>query len=131
MSEELGKKIQDMFQTIYEAADKKHMRQLKRDMFKCGHDCLDDKNSARQAERCIEDCGRPMHKAMNNVQNEINVFQGRIDRCLMDCQDSARSIKQEAEAKHVFEACAEKCVKKFIPLVPDVIKQINEAVTKN
>lgn len=44
-------------------------------MFKCGYDCLDDKNTVKQAEKCIDDCGKPMHRAMTIVQNEVNVFQ--------------------------------------------------------
>lgn len=48
---------------------------FQRQMFKCGYDCLDDKNSVKQAEKCIDDCGRPIHKAMNVVQNEVNSFQ--------------------------------------------------------
>lgn len=44
-------------------------------MFKCGHDCLDDKNSMKQAEKCIDECGQTMHLAMNTIQTEINAFQ--------------------------------------------------------
>lgn len=44
-------------------------------MFKCGHDCLDDKNSIKNAEQCIDDCGRTLHKAMNLVQKEATTFQ--------------------------------------------------------
>lgn len=57
-------------------------------MFKCGIDCLDDKNDIKQAERCIDDCGRPMHKAMNIVQAEVNSFQvsERYPDCKLDCQ---------------------------------------------
>ena len=108
-------------------------------MFKCGLECLDDKNSVRQAEKCIDECGVPMHKAMNIVQAEVNSFQvsiyssdtllsynslgdltevntnhglslqGRIDRCLMDCQDGVRNERDEAKAKKLFEDCAESC----------------------
>ena len=48
-----------------------------RHMFKCGHDCLDDKNTTKQAERCIDDCGQTMHQAMNILQNEATAFQVR------------------------------------------------------
>lgn len=75
MSDELGNQIQGMFKTIYDASDLKYLRPIKRQMFKCGHDCLEDKNTVKQAEKCIDDCGRPMHKAMIIVQKEINAFQ--------------------------------------------------------
>lgn len=38
-------------------------------------ECLDDKNSIKQAEQCIEDCGQVMHLAMNTLQSEITAFQ--------------------------------------------------------
>lgn len=101
-----------------------------RQMFKCGQDCLDDKNSSKQAEQCIDDCGRTLHQAMNLVQKEVTTFQGKIDRCLMDCQDDVRNERDEVKAKRLFEGCAEKCVKKFSPVVPDVVKSICEGLDK-
>uniref|UniRef100_A0A6G1S8Y1 Protein FAM136A n=1 Tax=Aceria tosichella TaxID=561515 RepID=A0A6G1S8Y1_9ACAR len=130
MTEELGNQIQGMFKSIYDAADLKYMRPIKRHMFKCGYDCLDAKNTTKQAEECITECGRPMHIAMEIMQAEINTFQGRMDRCLMNCQDDVRNEKEEATAKRLFEGCAEKCVKSFVPAVPDVIKTLCEKLDK-
>jgi len=121
-------------------------------MFKCGHDCLDDKSTVKQTESCIEECGQTMHKAMNLVQTEVNSFQvrikrgqlwrssqysetnlltlfrilsqGRIDRCLMDCQDSVRNERDETKARRLFDDCAGQCVKKFVPVVPEIVKSI-------
>lgn len=53
-------------------------------MFKCGHDCLDDKNTTKQAEHCIDDCGATMHKAMGLVQKEVNSFQVCISSLSLD-----------------------------------------------
>lgn len=130
MSEELGNQIQGMFKNIYEAVDLKYVRVFKRQMFKCGHDCLDDKNSIRQVDKCVDDCGRGLHKAMSFIQQEVNNFQGKIDRCLMDCQDEVRSEKDEQKAMRLFEGCAEKCVKKFVPQVPDVVKSLSVGLDK-
>lgn len=130
MSEELGSQIQDMFRNIYDAADRKYMRPIKRQMFKCGIDCMDDKYSVKQAEQCIDDCGQTMHQAMNILQTEANAFQGRIDRCLMDCQDQVRNERDEAKAKRTFDGCAEKCVNQFAPTVPEVVKNLCEKLDK-
>lgn len=48
-------------------------------MFAGAIECLDDKNSVKQAEKCIEESGKPLHAAMNIVQNEINTFQVRFE----------------------------------------------------
>lgn len=95
-------------------------------MFSCGLECLDDKNSVKQAENCIDNCGRVMHTAMNIVQKEVNSFQGRIDRCLMDCQDSVRHTKDESVAREKFDKCSDACIMKFISVVPEVVKSLTE-----
>jgi hypothetical protein len=130
MAQELADQVQGMFKSIYEAADLKYLRPLKRNMFACGIDCLDDKNSVKQAERCIDSCETNMRTAMTIVQKEVNAFQGRIDRCLIDCQDSVRNEKDEAKARLKFDDCAEVCVKKFIPAVPEVVKSLCESLEK-
>lgn len=48
---------------------------FQRDMFKCAHGCLDDTKKPLDAERCIDDCGATLQKAMTVVQNEVNAFQ--------------------------------------------------------
>lgn len=52
-----------------------HTISKQRNMFKCGLNCLDDKNSVKQAEQCIDDCGHTMQLAMNTLQTEITAFQ--------------------------------------------------------
>lgn len=130
MSEELGNQIQTMFKTIYESVDLRYMRVIKRHMFKCGYDCLDEKNSAKQAEQCVDSCGQTMHHAMTILQTEANAFQGRIDRCLMNCQDDVRNEKDETKARKSFDACAEKCVVQFTPVVSEVVKVLSEKLEK-
>lgn len=44
-------------------------------MFKCASDCLDERNTSKQAEKCIDDCGSNVHKAMTLLQKEMNSFQ--------------------------------------------------------
>lgn len=128
--EEIGRKMQNMFSSIYEAIDLKYMRPMKREMFKCAHDCLDDRRKPKEAERCIDDCGKHIATAMTTVNNEVNAFQGRIDRCLMDCQDLVRNEKDESKGRMIFDNCADKCVNKFVPIVPDVIKIMCEKLDK-
>lgn len=126
MESDLAGQVQAMFKTMYEAADRKYIRPIKRQMFQCGIGCLDDKNTVAKAEDCIENCGQTMKQAMFIVQTEVNAFQGRIDRCLMNCQDDVRHQKDEAKARQLFEGCAEKCVKEFNPVVPEVVKVMTE-----
>lgn len=56
--------------------------------------------------------------------------QGRIDRCLMNCQDDVRNERDEATAKRIFDSCAAKCVAQFNPVVPEVVKTLCEKLDK-
>lgn len=60
----------------------------------------------------------------------LSQLKGRIDRCLMDCQDSVRNEKDEDRARKLFDGCAERCVVRFVPVVPEVIKTLCEALEK-
>lgn len=48
----------------------------------------------------------------------------------MDCQDSVRNEKDEDRARKLFDGCAERCVVRFVPVVPEVIKTLCEALEK-
>jgi hypothetical protein len=48
----------------------------------------------------------------------------------MNCQDDVRNEKDEATAKRLFDSCAEKCVKNFVPAVPGVIKALCEKLDR-
>jgi len=42
----------------------------------------------------------------------------------MDCQDSVRNERDETKARRLFDDCAGQCVKKFVPVVPEIVKSI-------
>lgn len=48
----------------------------------------------------------------------------------MDCQDSVRNEKDEEKARKMFDSCAERCVVRFTPIVPEVIKTLSESLDK-
>lgn len=48
----------------------------------------------------------------------------------MDCQDNVRNERDETKAKRHFEECADNCVKKFVPVAPEVIKSVCENLDK-
>lgn len=48
----------------------------------------------------------------------------------MDCQDSVRNEKDEDKARRLFDSCAERCVTKFVPVVPEVIKTLCKGLEK-
>lgn len=130
MSEELEAKIEKLFANIYLSTDLKFMRPFKRQMYRCGIDCLDDKNELKDIDSCIQTCGKTIHEAMGILTKEGGAFQQQLDRCLTDCQVEVRNEKDDMKAKSRFDVCADKCLAKFTPLSLDVIRTIDEKLDK-
>lgn len=75
-----------------------------------------------------------MKQAQNAIQNEMNQFQGRIQRCSMDCEDRARdkfpsiNANSSTREKENFEkeimSCMTLCVDKHIALLKTISVKI-------
>lgn len=48
----------------------------------------------------------------------------------MDCQDGVRNEKEEEKARRLFDGCAERCVQRFVPIVPEVIRTLCQGLEK-
>ncbi|KPJ21320.1 Protein FAM136A, partial [Papilio machaon] len=61
------------------------------DMHRCAAKCCDDpQTSLERVHGCIDNCTTSLNQANEYVQGEINHFQNRLQRCVMDCNDAAR-----------------------------------------
>lgn len=107
-------------------------------MFRCAAKCCDDKDmSVSSVQRCIENCGAPLHSAQKYVESEFNHLQDRLQRCIMTCNDTIRDkmgsgANQSEVSKYTkdFEICAEKCVDSHLDIVPNTLKKIKEVLKK-
>ncbi|XP_026316260.1 protein FAM136A-like [Hyposmocoma kahamanoa] len=106
------------------------------DMHRCAARCCDDQaTTLERVHGCIDSCTSSLNQANNYVQGEINHLQNRLQRCVMDCNDSARdklgsSPNQETidKATIQFENCAIKCVDKHIALIPSLMKTMKSVL---
>lgn len=54
------------------------------DMHHCAAKCCEDKTaSIESVQRCVEKCSLPLTKAQRYVHNELESYQGRLQRCVM------------------------------------------------
>lgn len=107
-------------------------------MHLCAAKCCENQTASLDSvQGCVERCSLPLTRAQNYVQNELQYFQKRLQRCVMDCNDSVRdrmpaspSNEDISKFTNEFEKCAKVCVDKHIGLLPNIVKQIKAALGK-
>ncbi|KRT81364.1 hypothetical protein AMK59_6220, partial [Oryctes borbonicus] len=107
-------------------------------MHRCAAKCCDDNSvSLETVQRCVENCGNPLTKAQGYVQKELEGLQNRLQRCVMDCNDTVKdkmgpnpSDSEINKYTLMFENCAIKCVDKHLELIPTVMKAMKTVLTK-
>ncbi|XP_018912183.2 protein FAM136A [Bemisia tabaci] len=103
-------------------------------MHLCAAKCCQDKsNTYEDTQRCVQLCSEPLNNVKRFVEAEFKTFQNRVDRCLMDCNDSIQDSMgpdpSPAEIQtHVkaFEKCAEKCLESHAGLVPKFLEKVKQ-----
>lgn len=107
-------------------------------MHLCAAKCCENTSSSMDTvQNCVERCSLPLNRAQNYVQNELQYFQKRLQRCVMDCNDSVRdrmpaspSNDEITKFTNEFEHCAKQCVDKHVGLLPNLLKTIKNALGK-
>lgn len=60
-------------------------------MHRCAAKCCDNTSvSLESVQRCVENCGNSLTKAQGYVQKELENLQNRLQRCVMDCNDTVK-----------------------------------------
>ncbi|KAK7010885.1 protein FAM136A, partial [Biomphalaria glabrata] len=106
------------------------------DMYQCSAKCCQDsKASLEDVQRCIDNCSKDVNKAQAYLQNEIEIFQNRLQRCAMSCQDKIRdelpakpSDRDVEKTRHTLEKCVIQCADKHVELVPALTKKMLETL---
>lgn len=60
-------------------------------MHRCAAKCCENKEvSLERVQKCVEACSGPLNAAQTYVQKEFEGLQNRLQRCVMDCNDSIK-----------------------------------------
>ena len=89
-----------------------------------------DLASRAQIDQCIQKSQVSMQIAQNIISNEMQQFQQRIERCMMDCQDSVRdaNYKSEDAQNKAFYSCATSCMDKNMALLKSTQARIEKEI---
>ena len=85
--------LQKQLEQFTDSLDKTTFRPLQKKTFDCSSKCCDDtKQSHETFQRCIQNCAATMQEKETVVNNELQIFQQKVQRCAQTCNDKAQSF---------------------------------------
>lgn len=107
-------------------------------MHLCAAKCCEDRQSSIESvQKCVEKCSLPLTRSQRYVHQELEGFQGRLQRCVMDCNDQIKdkmppnpTDSDITKYTGQFERCAVKCVDKHVDIIPNMLKTIKAVLSK-
>ncbi|XP_067656902.1 protein FAM136A-like [Haliotis asinina] len=136
--EDIQARVQKAVHESVAKIDIECLRKMQADMHRCSVKCCENtKAGLEETQNCLEKCAIPVNKAQNYLHKELQMFQDRLQRCAMDCQDKIRdkvtANTTEAEAnkyRSELEACVVKCGNVHVDMLPGMMKKIQGVLNK-
>ena len=89
--EQLNRKLQTAVDTMLQSIDANKMRPMQKKTYLAMAACFDNKTaSSQQIESCLNSSSHGVKVSQQIIQQEMNQFQSRLQRCAADCEDSVR-----------------------------------------
>jgi hypothetical protein len=129
----LQRKLQDAVNTMMEDIDKKRLRIMQKNIYLKMASCCDIDNPNNR-EECLQRTTIPIQKAQQLIQNEMNSFQNRLQRCSMACEDDVKDkfdITNEKDMDKIQKYhlnCASQCVDKQLSLLKGIQSKIEKDI---
>ncbi|XP_005094393.1 protein FAM136A [Aplysia californica] len=131
-------RVQEAISKMVNTLDTGCLRKMQVDMYNCSAKCCENpKYSLDEVQKCIEDCSLDVNRAQAYLQNEIESFQNRLQRCAMSCQDKLKdqmpvqpSDADVQRGRSSLEQCVVQCADSHVGLVPDLTKKMLETLKK-
>ncbi len=139
----LNAKLDGKAKSMLDEIEKIHVRPLARKSYLCAASCYDKAGktgSSDQIQHCIQTCQMPFQQAQSYINSEIQQFQDRLTRGMMQCNDEARDAmystsgnsnssnnnnNNEAVAK-CFTTCVDKHIQVLDTMKSRIITQIKQ-----
>ena len=89
--EQLNRKLQSAVDDTIKSIEIGKMRPMQKKTYLAMAACFNNINSSsQQIESCMEASSRGVKISQQIIQNEMNQFQARLQRCVADCEDTVR-----------------------------------------
>ena len=138
-ADQLQRKLQDAVDAMLEAVDKERMRPMQKATYLKMAACFDSRTAtSAQIENCMQNSSQRVQISQQIIQQEMNAFQGRLQRCMADCEDAVRdkfpnlgsNQSQYDQAQSQLLTGMSSCVDKHLALLKSVKAKIESEVDK-
>ena len=101
-----------------------HTSPYQKAAFLCQAKCTDMKGPQEEMHMCLQKCGEPIAKHEASVMGELQQFQNRVQRCVVQCQDKQAGTNTPDTKK--YEKCVGECAvfyqKELAAMKPKLMK---------
>ncbi|XP_045472747.1 protein FAM136A-like [Harmonia axyridis] len=139
MVEEQRQRIEQEMTKMINELDLLYIRKIQGDMHRCAAKCCDNnKISLEGVQKCVENCSTTLNWTQNYVQTNLNMFQNKLQRCVMDCNDDIKvkmgpnpNDSEVDKFTALFENCAKNCVDRQMEYLPSLLKKMKRDIAEN
>ncbi|KAL3138190.1 hypothetical protein ABBQ38_005414 [Trebouxia sp. C0009 RCD-2024] len=117
--------------------DHSELRPLQKQGFLCGANCCDTARTQEDLQRCCDRCQAPTTAAQNFVNQALQDFSNRLQRCTVRCQDQIQeklpqspSEDQIQQAQGALSSCFADCAEEYEAQVPKLRQQTLQQLQK-
>lgn len=136
MVEEQRNRIQSHLTRLLDDLDRSYLRKMQIDTHKCAITCCqNDSYGLEDVQNCMRNCEHNLQEVNVYIQNELQRFENRLQRCVQDCNDSIKSKlgpnptdDDVNKYRTEFEVCATKCVNTYCDLLPELERNIKKGL---
>ena len=132
------KDLQNEIEKLQDNMVDKIFRPVMKDSFSCAAKCCINANS-KNLNHCAENCMKKMPVMQNIVQQEMQTFQQRLQRCQMNCNEEVQDKVSMADMSRLSESakdeleqqlrsCANRCFVNFRGKIPSLYSRIEHQV---
>ena len=139
MSEnEIQRRLSAAVEKVQLSLSRSHFRPMMKEVHSCSMKCYDNNNASdEQVANCEQNCASMVQAYKQVFENEMNSFQSRLQRGVMDCQDAAQdkvteSLRNNPQKMDALQTEMQQCigvvVDKHISLLPGLQKKIESQI---
>eukprot|EP01023_Acetabularia_acetabulum_P038343 TRINITY_DN3671_c0_g1_i1.p1 TRINITY_DN3671_c0_g1~~TRINITY_DN3671_c0_g1_i1.p1 ORF type:complete len:149 (-),score=26.80 TRINITY_DN3671_c0_g1_i1:189-635(-) len=132
-SQGLAKAVEDMTNEM----DKSYIRPEQKRSFECCAHCCDISKDQQALMNCVDQCQLKVSRQQNVVNQLMQDFQNRLQRCAVRCNDMAKEMLPANPTQQDYEKAQEKgkdciadCSEEYEKQVPKLRKDLEDALRR-
>eukprot|EP01024_Parvocaulis_polyphysoides_P012847 TRINITY_DN14828_c0_g2_i2.p1 TRINITY_DN14828_c0_g2~~TRINITY_DN14828_c0_g2_i2.p1 ORF type:complete len:166 (-),score=20.80 TRINITY_DN14828_c0_g2_i2:31-483(-) len=135
--EERTLRLQKAVEEMTNSIDNKLVRPEQKRSFECCAQCCDTAQDQEALMRCVDQCQQRVSRQQQVVNQLMQDFQNRLQRCAMRCNDMAKELLpsnpssqdiEKAQAKG--QECVADCSDEYVNQIPKLQADLEQALRR-